>query len=195
MTRFFISLSIIVLLSVSTAQAHPSDSFPLSRIDAYLNDYSRLQARFTQTAPDGGIGEGMLYLERPGKMRWDYAPPHPVVMVASGAILTYYDRELAQTSHLSLDDHWLGVLTKSDLRLNELPQLQTITREMGEIHLLLAQEEGSVTLSFSESPLILKRLAVVDATGQSTLITLADIRRAEPFSKDFFTLRDALKNN
>jgi outer membrane lipoprotein-sorting protein len=91
-------IRVLLLLGFALpACAGQNDSALLSRIDAYLNSYPRLQAQFIQTAPGGEISEGMLYLERPGKMRWEYAPPSPVLLVAEGGTATFFDRELAQT--------------------------------------------------------------------------------------------------
>jgi hypothetical protein len=83
-------IRVLLLLGFALpACAGQNDSALLSRIDAYLNSYPRLQAQFIQTAPGGEISEGMLYLERPGKMRWEYAPPSPVLLVAEAAPLHF----------------------------------------------------------------------------------------------------------
>jgi outer membrane lipoprotein-sorting protein len=172
------------------AHAAPlDDRAVLARIDAYLNSYPRLQAHFNQTAPDGSTSEGMLYLERPGRMRWEYEPPSPILIVADGGVITYFDRELSQTSHLSMKDNWLGLLAARDLKVDAMPQLREVVSQNGMIRVQLAQEDGSLAMLFSEVPLTLRQLVAVDATGQATTIALSNIRHADPFPDDFFTLR------
>lgn len=189
-------IRVLLLLGFALpACAGQNDSALLSRIDAYLNSYPRLQAQFIQTAPGGEISEGMLYLERPGKMRWEYAPPSPVLLVAEGGTATFFDRELAQTSHFSTSDHWLGLLAQKDVMLADLSQLQSITRKAGELYVDLIQGEERLTMVFSEAPLQLKQLIAVDATGQATAIALFALDKPEAFPDDFFTLRYRLKNN
>lgn len=187
---FMALIRILLLLGFAfPAFAGESDGAVLSRIDAYLNAYPRLQARFVQTAPDGGVSEGMLYLERPGKMRWEYAPPSPVLLVAEGGTAIFFDRELEQTSHFSTRDHWLGLLAREDIALAALPQLKAVAQEVGMIRLTLEQGEERLTMVFSAAPLELKTLDAVDATGQATTIALSSIEKPPAFADDFFTLR------
>ena len=188
--HFMAFIRYLLLLCLAwPAYAGSADNDKLSRIDAYLNSYPRLQAQFIQTASDGSISEGTLYLERPGKMRWEYALPSPILIVATGGTLTYFDRELSQTSHLPINDHWLGLLAEEDVRLAALPQLQGIEAQAGMIRVSLAQEDSRLTMLFSEAPLQLRQLIATDATGQPTTITLSGIRQAEAFPPEFFTLR------
>ncbi|MDE3060750.1 MAG: outer membrane lipoprotein carrier protein LolA, partial [Pseudomonadota bacterium] len=68
----------------------------IHRIEDYLSNLTTIVSDFTQVAPDGTLSTGKFYLKRPGKMRWQYNPPTPILMVSSGSELVYYDIELDQ---------------------------------------------------------------------------------------------------
>jgi len=61
----------------ATAQTTAQDAADLARIEAYLNGVRSLRARFIQSAPNGGISQGVALLQRPGRMRFQYDPPTP----------------------------------------------------------------------------------------------------------------------
>lgn len=66
----------------------------LKRVENYLNSISTIVADFTQVAPDGTLASGKFYLKRPGKMRWQYEPPTPVLIILNDWHFIYYDYEL-----------------------------------------------------------------------------------------------------
>src|SRR5690606_14235092 len=58
-----------------------TDHADIQRVERYFNDVDTLKARFRQIAEDGGIAQGTIYLRRPGRMRVEYDPPVPVLLV------------------------------------------------------------------------------------------------------------------
>ena len=81
-------------------QATAQDRADLARIEAYLNGLHTLKAHFLQVAPDGGLSEGTAWLERPGRMRFQYDPPAPFLLVAAHGLLVFRDSKLDQTSNM-----------------------------------------------------------------------------------------------
>ena len=91
-------LSAAALLPLGlTARAAPGvarsaqDQADIGRIEAYLNGLKTLKAHFMQVAQDGGLSEGTAWIERPGRMRFQYDPPAPFLLTASHGVLTYND--------------------------------------------------------------------------------------------------------
>src|SRR5450759_5655024 len=76
------------------------DRADLSRIETYLNALRALKARFLQVAPDGAVSGGVVWLERPGRMRFQYDPPSPILLVAGHGVVLFHDRQLNQTSNV-----------------------------------------------------------------------------------------------
>ena len=72
------------------------------KAEIYLNQIKSLQARFVQISSNGAFAEGEVFVDRPGKLRFEYDPPHPILMIADGINLLYYDKELKQSTFIPL---------------------------------------------------------------------------------------------
>jgi outer membrane lipoprotein-sorting protein len=147
-----------------------------------------------QTNPDGGTVTGEFYYQRPDKMRLDYDPPSPILIISDGWWLIYYDRKLEQVSHLSIGSTPLGFLLSDDIRLSGEVTVTDVARADGELKVTLIQTEepnqGSVQLAFAEEPLELRRWTVVDAQGQATDVVLGTLETGMPFDRELFRFRN-----
>ena len=74
----------------------------MHRIEAYLTGVKSLKARFQQFSQNGGLIYGNIYLRRPGRLRIEYDPPVPVLIVADGTWASFYDTELDQLNQAPL---------------------------------------------------------------------------------------------
>src|SRR5262245_55836379 len=114
----FARRTVLVLIATVLTAAPVASSFAASRaipakltdeqkadvakIETYLNSIRTLRARFLQVADNGGTAEGTVLLSRPGRMKIDYDPPSPHLIIADGSLLIYYEKRLKQTSYLPL---------------------------------------------------------------------------------------------
>jgi outer membrane lipoprotein-sorting protein len=172
---------------VPTAQ----DRADLARIEAYLNGLHTLKARFLQVAPDGATSGGIAWLERPGRMRFQYDKPSPLLLVAGHGLLVYYDRSLKQTTNIPLGTTPLGLLLQDNLKLAGDVTVTGIARQPGEIQVTLVRTsspgDGSLTLVFADDPLALRQWAVLDAQQQETRVSLFNVELGGAFNPDMFT--------
>ena len=67
----------------------PADQTLISQVETYLNKQTGLTANFLQVAADGSTRTGKAWLERPGKMRFEYDPPDKQLLVAGFGLLVY----------------------------------------------------------------------------------------------------------
>jgi len=172
----------------------PAYAADIVRIEAYLNDLSTLRSEFVQINPDGRKVTGELYYQRPDKMRLDYDPPSPILIISDGWWLTYYDRKLEQVSHLSINSTPLGFLLSDHIRLSGEVTVTDVTRADGELKVTLIQSDepnqGSIQLAFAEEPLELRRWTVVDAQGQATYVVLEALETGMPLDRELFRFRN-----
>lgn len=195
---FFAGLSLelsTVSYSAEAATAVPTELSPeerrtVSQAERYLNDIKTLQARFIQESSNGGVAQGRIYLSRPGKLRFEYDPPTPILIVSSGLVVTYYDRELEQVSEVLLSATPLDVLVRDNVELVGDVTLTRMDRRGGIVRLTLREtdepDKGSMTLVFTEKPFELRQWVVVDSQGISTKITLDNIRLGIPLNDELF---------
>jgi outer membrane lipoprotein-sorting protein len=172
----------------------PEDGQIVQRVQGYLNGISTLQAKFQQIAPDGSLSTGTVYIRRPGQLRFDYDPPSKVLLIATDWRLIFYDGSIRQVNTIPLSQTPLAFLLASEIKLDGDVQVTRITRRAGEIDVTVVRraepDQGSVTLTFADAPLELRRWAVTDAQGLTTHIVLQNIVRGQRLASDLFFWRD-----
>lgn len=182
MRRLLAAFALTVAL-VAPAVAAPlteEDKADIARVEAYLNGFRSMQSKFVQIANDGGMAEGTVYMERPNRIRVDYAPPVPVLMVGSGTWITFYDKELKQSNRVPLDSNPLAVLLAKEVKLADPVEVTKIVRETGTLQITVRDkknpQEGDLTMVFADKPLVFRKWVVRDKAGQQTTVALADAR-------------------
>jgi len=172
----------------------PEQAAAVSAAERYLNTFDSFTARFVQVATNGGFAEGEVLVQRPGKLRFEYDPPHPVLIIANGLSLLYYDKELKQANFIPLWETPLWFLVGEDIRLGEKLRVTEVTEELGTVSISVRDREnpdsGQVTLVFSSNPMILKKWRVLDAQGVETQVTLVNPRFGVAIDDEVFEYRD-----
>jgi outer membrane lipoprotein-sorting protein len=163
-------------------RAAAPDRAALAQVEAYLNGLRTLRARFLQIGQNGASAQGTAWIVRPGRMRFDYDPPEPLLLVASGGQVMMFDRELRQPTTVPASSTPLGLLLRDQIRLSGDITVTATERRGGFLHVSLhrtgAPAEGRLTLSFAEDPMQLRQWTVVDAQGRETRVTLYEIDTA-----------------
>jgi outer membrane lipoprotein-sorting protein len=176
------------------AQTSPQDAADLARIEAYLNGIRTLKARFVQVAPNGGISEGTALMQRPGRMRFQYDPPSPLLLVANHGILVFHDAQLNQTSNIPLGRTPLGILLADHATLSGDVTVTRFVRLPGQLQVTLVRTanpgEGTLTLNFADNPLVLRQWIVVDQQGKQTRVTFTNMEVGAAVDAKLFEFRD-----
>jgi outer membrane lipoprotein-sorting protein len=166
----------------------------IERVQDYLSGLTTIISDFTQVAPDGSLTSGKFFLERPGRMRWQYDPPTPILMVANGSQLVYYDYELEQLSYIPLDSTLIGFLAQDKIRFDNSVGIFSFSENAGTVRIGVAQrshpDDGRLVLEFSDRPLLIRNMVVTDASGQVTTVSLNNARYGEKIDKNLFDFRD-----
>lgn len=169
----------------------------LAKVEQYLNNISTLVADFTQVAPNGELSGGTLYLQRPGKMRWEYRPPTPILIVSTGETLVYYDRETDEVSYISLDDTLAAFIARPEIDFAD-PALivEDVAESDASLQLRLRQSDKEdargLMIEFEKNPLKIKRLITISPDGQLTRILLDRLRFGVPIDADKFIFRRSI---
>jgi outer membrane lipoprotein-sorting protein len=176
------------------AQQSQQDSADLARIQAYLNGIRTLRARFTQVAPDGGISQGTTLMQRPGKMRFEYDPPAPFLLVANYGTLFFRDAQLGQTSNIPLGRTPLGILLSDRIALGGDVTVTRLVRLPNQLQVTMVRSaepgEGSLTLIFADNPLALRQWVVLDAQGKQTRVTFTSMEAGVAIDAKTFDFRN-----
>jgi outer membrane lipoprotein-sorting protein len=204
-TSFFLALCLLFMAQPSALQAAKRDNPPaleltkeeraeVKRINAYLNKIVHLEGDFVQIGPDGQVSEGHFYLRRPGRMRFSYNPPNPILVVADGLWIGITNSRLKTTDRIPIraTPIWALVEKRVDLmkssRIVEIdlePELRTLTIEDAK-----GKARGQLTLIFQGEPMELKQWIVKDPQGLITTVSLSNLVKNKPANISLFTIKD-----
>ncbi|MDH3234275.1 MAG: outer membrane lipoprotein carrier protein LolA [Alphaproteobacteria bacterium] len=160
-----------------------ADRAVVKRVEAYLNAIHTLTARFIQAEPNGWIAEGALYLQRPGKMRIEYAPPHRFLMVTTGRMLIVYNGKTDATMHLPVSASPAAFLLGERVDLTREAKIRRVERRRNTYVITVSPRNGgraSLRLVFARKPFGIKEWTVVDAKRKKTRVVLLDPRIGHP---------------
>ena len=172
----------------------PAAEADLARIVDFLNGIRSLKARFVQVAPDGGVSEGEMFMRRPGRLRFAYDPPMPLLMVADGLWLVLWDKELDQIDRVPLASTPLGFLVRDEVSFGDPIVVRRLERQPGLLSLTVfdrrREDEGELTLVFTEAPLSLRQWLVTDAQRLQTRVSLFGVETNIPLDGRLFVFTD-----
>ena len=152
-----------------------------------------MYAKFRQVASGGGIATGQLWMARPGRMRFEYDPPSPILLLADMFYVYYVDKELVQMSKVGLKSTPAWLLLRDPITFSDL----IVTRfERGANTLRVTVVEktepdnGSLTMVFSDNPLALQQWSIVDQQRKTTTVSLYDERFGMALDPKLFVYQD-----
>ena len=166
----------------------------LARISNYLNGISTLEGNFVQVGPDGDLSEGLFYMRRPGRIRFEYQPPNPSLIIADGFWVGVYDTLDNTLDRFPLSETPLDLLLRDRVDLRKEGAIQSIERSQGQLRVRAidpdAPDQGSITMIFNDNPLELNQWIVIDGQGLATTVALSDTRRNVTIDPNKFFIED-----
>lgn len=170
----------------------------LAQANASLNGFRRLQGRFLQTAPGGARSAGTFYLERPGRLRFEYDPPATLLIVSDGSVVAMRDTALRTTERTPLRSTPLNIILGSQIDLERNARVLRVSRAgpwlMVTARDRAGQMDGQITLQFHGTDAELRSWDVIDATGARTRIALSNVTQPANLDRGLFRLEDMLSN-
>jgi outer membrane lipoprotein-sorting protein len=184
---------------VRAAQLSPAEQSEVQAVQQYLNGIRTLTARFLQSSEDGGTAQGELSMSRPDRMRFEYDPPAPILLMANGYSVIYFDKQLQQTTYLPISSTPAWFLLRDDIKLSGDVTITRFEHGPGVIRVTLVQtkepDAGTVTLTFSDKPLELKQWVITDPQGKRTTVALVNMRTGVPVDANLFVFQEPTKRN
>jgi outer membrane lipoprotein-sorting protein len=172
--------------------ASAADQADIRRVELYLDQIRTVRSSFLQDNPDGSSSAGTLYLQRPGKIRFDYAPPTQMLIVSDGNYVAVDDLRLGQVQFYPADSTPIAALLDDQVKLSGDQTVTRIDRGPGSLRITLVKTEkpddGSITLVFQDNPLLLRQWVIIDAQRRQTNVTLNDMQPAGDLKPDLFYL-------
>lgn len=160
----------------------------VDKISGYLTSIRTLVGDFVQVGPDGSKTEGQIYLQKPGRVRFEYAPPSPIELIADGQSLVVRDRKLATQDLYPLGQTPLRFLLAD--RVDLLRDTNVVGVYSDNIFTTVVIEERKtlggthkLMLMFGAQDLALKQWTVTDPQGYDTTVAIYNLdmtKRPDP---------------
>jgi outer membrane lipoprotein-sorting protein len=181
---------------VAASSNFGQNSLELKQIESYLNNIKNLSAKFVQETSDGNIVEGKFFLSRPGKMRIEYATQPKIIIVVNGSVLSYYDVELDEISHLSTNTTPASFLTRPNISFDAKDvEITDFKKSANQIKVSVMKknrkEAGEFSLVFALNPLRFLKMEVKNDLNQIIGVTLLDTDFSSDISDKMFILKKA----
>ncbi|HVE04419.1 MAG TPA: outer-membrane lipoprotein carrier protein LolA [Rhizomicrobium sp.] len=204
MRRSVFALLVLLAAPMLTGASHPApphrpalddaDRATLDAISARLNELATVKGEFTQINPDGSTSEGTFFISKPGKMRFEYKPPTPTLIVADGKTVAVANTKLNTVDRYPLSETPLGLVLGNEVDLKNDTAVVDVEHQQGSIvvgaRTNANMSRANISLVFSDPGYELRQWTVIDNQGLTTTVALRDLVAGAPLSPSLFLLPD-----
>ena len=158
-----------------------AERLSLQALSQYLNGLRTATGAFTQINGDGTIATGTIYIHRPGRIRFEYAPPDNTLVIAGTSSVAIFDPKSNQGPETyPLARTPLSIILAETVNLGQARMVVGHSYD-GTATTVTAQdpahpEYGNIQLVFTGSPIQLRQWIINDDAGNSTTVVLGDMR-------------------
>lgn len=170
-----------------------AEKIPLGAISDYLNGLSTVEADFTQVNSDGSISTGKIFIKRPGRVRFEYAPPDRSLVIAGGNQVAIFDAKSNQPpERYPLKRTPLNLILAENIDLSRAKMVVGHTED-GSSTRVRAQdpenpEYGSIELVFTANPVELRQWVITDDLGAQTTVILGEMKKGGQLGARLFDI-------
>jgi len=164
-----------------------------AKVSAYLSSLSTLVGNFVQVGPDGSKTQGDFYIQKPGKVRFEYDAPSPIDIVADGSSLVVRDRKLATQDVYPLSQTPLRFLLSD--RIDLMKDTNVVNVSADDIFVSVTIEEKQALVGTSRLMLMfgakdgqLKQWTVTDPQGYDTTIAVYNLDSSKKLDPGMFKI-------
>lgn len=172
-----------------------SPDVAIDRANAYLNSAANLIADFVQIGGDGRRSEGKLYVKRPGRLRFEYAQPATLEIVADGTSVSIRDRKLATQDMYFIGQTPLKFLLKDKIDLRRDVKIRGVSETKNGVVISIEDKAtfggtSLIKLIFDPKTFALKQWQVTDPQGYETLVSLFNVDLAQAPESSLFRINN-----
>lgn len=165
----------------------------VGRVSAYLSTVRMMSGDFVQVGPDGRKTEGQFYIQKPGRVRFEYQAPSPIELIADGQSVVVRDRKLATQDLYPLSQTPLRFLVADQIDLLRDTTVVGVTSD--DVFNTVIIEEKQVIggthrlmLMFGAKDLQLRQWTVTDPQGYDTTVSIYNVDSKKTPSPELFKI-------
>ena len=193
MVKRFIKIQIfnVLLIFGSILNAEPDS---LIKVSQYLNNFKFLKADFSQINDDGTTSLGIIFIRRPGKMRFEYYKPDKTLILMSAGALAIFDPKGDEVPIIyPITNNPISLILKEKVDLLNSGIVENYKVDNEKAILTISDpntpDRGSIELIFSGSEPELEQLRIKNENGSSTSLSLKDIEYPDKINATLFSIQ------
>jgi outer membrane lipoprotein-sorting protein len=164
-----------------------------AKISSYLSSLQTLIGSFVQVGPDGTKTKGQFYIQKPGKVRFEYESPNPIAIVADGSMVAVRDRNLSTQDLYPLSQTPLRYLLSDRIDLMKDTNVVSVTAD--DVYVSVTIEERQLLTGTSRLMLMvgakdgqLKQWTVTDPQGYDTTVAVYNLDTSRKIDPGMFKI-------
>ena len=187
---------------VAAAEAAQLDEQQLAavqQLNEFINGVKYMRGDFAQISPTGKLARGVFFISKPGKMRFEYAPPVPLMIVSDGkwVMIKNKNKENGDTGPLSKTP--LRIVLSDNVDLLKDAKIVSVEDADGITSVTLEDKSngfdgGQLVLAFDRARNELQQWVVIDGKGRRTTVTLENVVMGEAPDPKLFVVKFTQRN-
>lgn len=189
------TLALAPALIIGLAFPALAERIPLSQISSYLNKLTTLTSEFTQINPDGTVSTGTVYIQRPGRVRFEYDNDNTLVLASGGNVAVFDSKSNGGPQQYPLSQTPLSIILDANVDLGRA-NMVTGHSEKNNATIVTAQDpkrpqNGNIQMVFS-NPTELRQWIVTDDSGQKTTVILGEMTKGGSIPSSRFSIQSEM---
>ncbi|MDD9908824.1 MAG: outer membrane lipoprotein carrier protein LolA [Ahrensia sp.] len=190
-------LATLVLAAPAQSAVSGSDKETIEAISQHFAGVPSMMGEFVQFGPNGEQSGGKFFLQRPGRIRFDYAKPSPIQVKADGRTVGIHNKKLDTWDFFPLSKTPLRLLLAERINVND-EAIKSVKREADLTTVVLSDRSifgsSKITLMFDPESFELRQWTITDDQGKDTSVMIFNVQTNVKLSQKLFRLNQRSAN-
>lgn len=175
---------------VPPAQAATKEEI-LKAISKEFTSVPTMAGEFVQFGPNGEQSGGKFFIQRPGKIRFNYEEPSPIRIVSNGRTVAVNNRKLKTWNFYPLNKTPLKLLLDDKLDFSD-SSIKSVSTDDDITTVVMSNKKAfgksEITLLFDPESYDLRQWTIKDAQGKETSVMVFNVEKGMKLPKKFFVV-------
>ena len=188
------SLALAPAFALAFALPAAAEKIPLNEISRYLNSLKTVVADFSQVNADGSVTPGKVYIQRPGRVRFEYKGDQTLVLASGGQVAVFDKKSNTGAQQYPLSKTPLNIILADNVNLGRNGMVtghsekknSTIVKAHDPAH----PEYGNIQMVFTANPTELRQWIVTDDKGKRTTVILGQMQKGVAIQPSKFSINN-----
>ena len=186
-----LTIAVAAISGVTLAQAKigKKDAKTVAKISKHFSSVPTMMGEFVQFGPNGEQTGGRFFIKRPGKVRFDYTKPSPILVKADGKTVGIHNRKLKTWDFYPLSKTPLKMLLADRFDVKD-KSIKSVKTEKDLTTVVLANKSifgnSKITLMFDPKSFDLRQWTITDNQGKDTTVMIFNVQRNIDLNRRLF---------